>query len=342
MKAVPEFNHLAEYARFWGTTVDFLERKKYPKYTWELDLKILPDSADVKSLTSWFRGRIRWFLYSYALGIESCNGKERYLARHILSAWALQKLINIIWNQKATEVMRIYSNMAHFLTHDILHGLNGEPNRFDSFDTQLVFGWVEFFPVMSHSEIFLQWVQRDSNGDFVLFLQRYYISLLEPLAQEYDKNKDKDVLKLIDYFISIYIKCLLTIVPLSHEIVWRFGGLAQKKLYSNLPDIQIERATIEWILLSGLEKAWIKNNPTLIKNSDFPRKNTGAARAWFELIDSYFPEWCNTAQVSYAMKMIVENLIMWWCIRMVPWMPRDSELLQKQFREFFVLSPAYK
>lgn len=72
---------------------------------------------------------------------------------------------------------------------------------------------------MSHSEIFLQWAQRGANGDFVLFLQRYYISLLEPLAQQYEKTKDQDILALMDYFISIYLKCLLTIVPLNHEIV---------------------------------------------------------------------------------------------------------------------------
>ncbi len=342
MNTVPDFNHLAEYARFWDTTVGFLEQKKYPKYTWELDLKFLPNDADVKSLTSWFKGRVRWFIYSYALGVESSEVWEKYLARHILSADALQKLSLIIGSQKAHEVVKLYSHIAHFLTHDILHGLNGEPNRFDGFDTELVFGWIEFFPVMSHSEIFLQWAQRGANGDFVLFLQRYYISLLEPLAQQYEKTKDQDILALMDYFISIYLKCLLTIVPLNHEIVWRFGGAAQKKLYSSLPSCEVRRISMEWILLSGLEKAWIKNNPTLIKNPDFPRRNTGAARAWLELIDGYFTEWRDTAEVSYAMKMIVENLIMGWCIRMVPWMPKDLELVRKQFSEFFVLSPGYK
>jgi hypothetical protein len=110
------------------------------------------------------------------------------------------------------------------MNHDMLHGFNGVGENFREFDEQLIFGGVEFFPLMTHSEVFERWMKRDSNGDFILDLGRAYITALSPLVVEYGKTKDPEILRLIDYFVLIYQKCLLTVVPLSNEVVGKFNG----------------------------------------------------------------------------------------------------------------------
>ncbi len=60
--------------------------------------------------------------------------------------------------------------LAHLMNHDMLHGFNGDPQNFREFDSQLIFGGVEFFPLMAHSEIVERWLKRDGNKDFLLQL----------------------------------------------------------------------------------------------------------------------------------------------------------------------------
>ena len=110
------------------------------------------------------------------------------------------------------------------MKHDMLHGFNGAGENFLEFDEELIFGGVEFFPLMTHSEVFECWMKRGANGDFVLDLGREYIKTLSPLVLAYEKSKDLELLRLLDYFVLIYQKCLLTFIPIRTEVVRKFNG----------------------------------------------------------------------------------------------------------------------
>lgn len=256
------------------------------------------------------------------------------MAQHIISKNAFRKLESII-GDSANVVINVYTTLARFLNHDILHGFNWAAENFGQFDEQLVFGGVEFFPLMTHSEVFEQWMQRDANGDFILAIWRFYIDTLAPIAQEYNKTKDPEILKLLDYFVLIYQKCLLTLLPLKNEVALKFNGRAQKTLYSDFPPSKMIRTRCESILGAGLEAAWIKNNPTLLSDSDYNRKETWAAKAWIKFLDNIFEDGGEVAEDFRMVKLTAENLIMWGCFRMVPNMDRPTDL-QNSFHDIYI------
>ncbi len=332
--AVPEFNHVAEYARYGWVLPGALQKRVAPFYPGTLEVIVVDDDSEVFQTVSRYNMKLRGYLYHHGFHMEWSGKTWSLKAQHVLSANALKKLASIIGNN-AGYILELYRILVHFMNHDMLHGFNGAGENFREFDEQLIFGGVEFFPLMTHSEVFERWMKRDANGDFVLDLGRSYIMALSPLIVEYKKARDPEILRLIDYFVLIYQKCLLTFIPLSNEIVGKFNGWVRNILYPDFPQCELTRSKCDSLLGLGLEKGWIKNNLTLISKPEYDRKQTGAAKAWANLLDRTFWEDKTVIQVDHIVGLAIKNLIMGWCFRMVPNMPRPANL-QKRFQKIYM------
>jgi len=332
--AIPEFNHVAEYARYGWVLPGLLQKRVAPFYSGALEVIVADDDSEAFNTVSSYKTKLRGYLYHHWFYMEWLGVKWALKARHVLSADALKRLSSIISND-AGYILELYSILVHFMNHDMLHGFNGVGENFREFDEQLIFGGVEFFPLMTHSEVFERWMKRNSNGDFVLDLGRAYIKALSPLVIEYGKAKDPEILRLLDYFILIYQKCLLTFIPLSTEIVGKFNGRARNILYPDFPQCELTRSKCDSLLITGLEKGWIKNNHTLLSKPGYDRRQTGAAKAWSTFLDGIFWEGKTVIQIDHTVKLTIENLIMWWCFRMVPNMPRPANL-QRRFQRIYM------
>jgi hypothetical protein len=135
--------------------------------------------------------------------------------------------------------------------------------------------------------------------------------------------------------VLIYQKCLLTVVPLSNEVVGKFNGWARKILYPDFPQCELIRTKCDSLLSAGLEKGWTKNNLMLLSNPTYDKRQTGAAKAWIELLENSFWDWKTVVQFDHIVALAIKNLIMGWCFRMVPNMGRPVNL-QKKFQRIFM------
>lgn len=328
---VPKFDHLSEYARYGAIMPGALKQKIVPMYPWKLEILVLPDDFDDFPFLTKYSPRVRGFLYHH--GFRGMEWNKNYLvAQHILSASAVEQLWNVIWDKK--DIVTIYWIVAHMMNHDMLHGFSGEPRDFTQFDEQLIFWGVEFFPLMAHSDIVGRWIKRDSNEDFLMDMCRSYIELLRPLAEEYSRTHDEWLLRLLDYFVLIYQKCLLTFLPLHHNIVQKFNWGVNKFLHPNLPPCIITRERCEMLMKNWLDNWSIKNNYTISADPSYDRHKTWAALAAQDLINNQIPnDWAH--EVVRVIRFTLENLVKGWCFRMVPNMPRPANL-QKKFQKIYM------
>lgn len=333
----PEFKHLEEYARYGEVQPDFLKKRIAPIYPGELKLLVCSEDA-IKAFPfmTQYSSRVRWYIYHHGfLRMDKADGKLHALhALHILSYEASEKLSQVGSPEGAQFVYNLYGRLARYMNHDMLHGFNGEPKYFTEYDEWFIFGGVEFFAVMSHSEIFERWLKRDANGEFLLNMWRAYISHLAPVTDEYKRTKDPELLRLLDYFVFIYQKCLLTLLPLSHEIVLKFNGWVNKMLYGDLLPYQVTREKYERIMDAGLAKWNTKNNPTLSTQEWYDRRRTKAAQAWIDLIHGQFED-SPVDTVPHIVDITFQNLMMWACFRMAPNLERPNDL-QNRFQKIYM------
>lgn len=329
--AVPEFNNVAEYARYGWVLPGALQKRVAPFYSGAMEIIVADEVENLGKVLSNYGTRVRGFLYQHGFRPVPPDGKS-LKAHHIVSATALKRLADFGGNVEA--VRKFYTVVAKMMNHDILHGFNGLPENFTEFDEQLIFGGIEFFPVMSHAEICEKWLKRDTNGDFLVSVGRGYVEGLAPLVLEYMRSHDPETLKLIDYFVLIYQKCLLTFLWLKHEAVGDFNQKAQNTLYAEAPHCEITRAKCDTLLNHGLEKGTIKNNYTLLLKLWYDRRWTGAARAAIKMMDDLFGKEAEAKEVSRVEALTTENLIIGWWFRMVPNMQRLPNL-QKRFQKMY-------
>lgn len=330
--AVPEFNNVAEYARYGWVLAGSLQKRVAPFYPGTLEIVVADEVESLGKLMSNYGIRVRGFLYQHVFRPATPDGTS-LKANHFISATALKRLGEFGGNTEA--VRKFYTVVAKMMNHDILHGFNGDPTNFTEFDEQLIFGGVEFFPIMSHAEICERWLKRDANGDFLISVGRSYVDGLAPLVLEYVRSHNPEILKLIDYFVLIYQKCLLTFLPLRHEVVTDFNKKVQSMLYPDIPYCQMVRQRCETLLNTGLEKGTIRNNYTLFSKSWYDRRSTGAARAAIRMMDDLFWSDGEVKEVSRVEVLTTENLIIGWWFRMVPNMQRLLNL-QRRFQKIYM------